>query len=89
MKALALLLLAFNASAFTLTPQGGGFTLLVCDDVHFTHYANGGLVHGKTIAPGGFVLTCPRTNATWHLTITGCPTHKVTYVGPAAYAFTC
>jgi hypothetical protein len=83
------LLFATQASAAMQMQFDGGLTIVVCDDAAFTHYTNGGLVHGKTIPPGGFVITCPRTNAAFALTINGCPTHKVSTVAPGTYSFTC
>jgi hypothetical protein len=87
-------LFAVNASAstLTLTPGGGGFTLLVCDDVLFTHHSKPEvlIIHGVTIPQGAWVLTCPRTNAPWHLIITGlCSTAARTTPSPGNYAFTC
>lgn len=82
-------LFAMNATAMTFALKGGGFTLLVCDDVVFTHYAQSKIVNGKQHNAGDFTLTCPRTNPAWSLTITGCPTHQITSAGPGASNFTC
>ena len=91
MKRIALVIASlFAAHAAAMTFEASkGFTLLVCDDVVFTHYTNGGWVHGTFVPAESFVLTCPRTNATWHLNILGCPNHKVSRTGPGALSFTC
>jgi predicted Rdx family selenoprotein len=90
---LVALLLAFctEASAFTMTPHGGGITLLICDDVAFTHYGKpeGGIVHGREVKQGAFVLTCPRTNATWDLVINDCVAHQVKTISVGNYQLTC
>lgn len=92
-------LFAVNAFAATLTPQTGfsmqanaGFSLALCDDVVFLHHSKPDvlIVHGVTVPQGAWVLTCPRTNATWHLIFTGvCPTAKRVTLSTGNYALTC
>lgn len=88
---LALICISTSGSAFTITTRNGGLTLVVCDDVVFTLYRKpeGGIIHGIQVSQGVFVLTCPRTNAPWHLIINGCAAPKVSTVSSGNYQLSC